>query len=572
MTRIYFLFLLFVCTSVHVSLFSQNNAKIDSLVSDLKNAREPEKKIADLVSLAKLLKDRSPEQAIKYAQEASLIAVTKKQKARAYIALAGLYVMQGEHKDALEYSIKANDLAVELDNDTILAKSYQIFAQIFQEVGDYTKSSDFYFKSLTLFEKLKSKQDIAYVLNGIGIIFQVQEKYRDALGYFNKSMGIMQEIGHTSGISMSLNNLAICYRGLGKRDSVEFYYRKALALNIKLGQKLWEGINYNNLAYNFLEDSKFDSCFSNLNKSIDVFNKIKNYRYQGMVYKQMSIYYEKTGNEALRVKYAHMALELAKKYSNLKEEIDLAEIFQDIYKSKGDFENAFYYSTLYNQIKDSLNQDESLLNLSRLEIKYVIEKREQELKANERQRNFIIIIIGIFLVLVVLFTYMLYARQKLKVKNNILEQQKLEYEVELKGKELVMNVMNLSKTNEILDGIKEKLSTITVMKEKQEIMESLHSLSRELEHTAERKILDEFEKRFVQVHGNFYDRLLKLYPDISPNEMKLCGFLRLNMSSKEISKLTGQQVRTIEIERHRLRKKLGLSHTQVNLISFLAKI
>jgi len=382
----------------------------------------------------------------------------------------------------------------------------------------------------------------------------------------------MQEIGHTSGISMSLNNLAVCYRGLGKRDSVEFYYRKALALNIKLGQKVWEGINYNNLAYNFLVDSKFDSCFSNLNKSIDVFTEIKNNRYLGIVYKQMSIYYEKTGNEALRVKYAQMALELAKKYSNLKEELDLAEIFQNIYKSKGDFENAFYYSTLYNQIKDSLNQDESLLNLSRLEIKYEIEKREQELKANERQRNFIIIIIGIFLVLVVLFTYMLYARQKLKVKNNILEQQKLEHEVELKGKELVMNVMNLSKTNEILDGIKEKLSTITVMKEKQEIMESLHSLSRELEHTAERKILDEFEKRFVQVHGNFYDRLLKLYPDISPNEMKLCGFLRLNMSSKEISKLTGQQVRTIEIERHRLRKKLGLSHTQVNLISFLAKI
>ncbi len=65
---------------------------------------------------------------------------------------------------------------------------------------------------------------------------------------------------------------------------------------------------------------------------------------------------------------------------------------------------------------------------------------------------------------------------------------------------------------------------------------------------------------------------MERFPNLSPSEQRLCAFLRLNMSSKEISELTGQSLNALETARYRLRKKLGISNSQVNLITFLSRI
>jgi DNA-binding CsgD family transcriptional regulator len=62
------------------------------------------------------------------------------------------------------------------------------------------------------------------------------------------------------------------------------------------------------------------------------------------------------------------------------------------------------------------------------------------------------------------------------------------------------------------------------------------------------------------------------YPDLTQSELKLCAFLRLNMSTKEISELTGQRILTIDHARYRLRKKLGISNSEINLVTFLSQI
>jgi DNA-binding CsgD family transcriptional regulator len=66
--------------------------------------------------------------------------------------------------------------------------------------------------------------------------------------------------------------------------------------------------------------------------------------------------------------------------------------------------------------------------------------------------------------------------------------------------------------------------------------------------------------------------LQQQFPDLSPNERRLCAFLRLNMSSKEISTITGQSIHSIQVARTRLRKKLQLTHSEQGLIEFLAAL
>ena len=62
--------------------------------------------------------------------------------------------------------------------------------------------------------------------------------------------------------------------------------------------------------------------------------------------------------------------------------------------------------------------------------------------------------------------------------------------------------------------------------------------------------------------------LLRKYPNLSLTELKLCALLVLNISSKEIGELTSRSVRTIELTRYNIRKKMNLS-TDENLVKHL---
>jgi len=81
----------------------------------------------------------------------------------------------------------------------------------------------------------------------------------------------------------------------------------------------------------------------------------------------------------------------------------------------------------------------------------------------------------------------------------------------------------------------------------------------------------EFELRFEEEHSKFRETLTSIHSDLTPNEIKLCTFLRLDMSSKEISEITQQSVRALETARSRMRKKLGMKRSD-NLVQYLCDI
>jgi len=78
--------------------------------------------------------------------------------------------------------------------------------------------------------------------------------------------------------------------------------------------------------------------------------------------------------------------------------------------------------------------------------------------------------------------------------------------------------------------------------------------------------------RFQNVHQEFYQNLQNKFPDLSPSEIKHAAFLRLNMTTKEIAAITSQSAKSLETARYRLRKKLGITNQEVNLVNFLLNI
>ena len=82
---------------------------------------------------------------------------------------------------------------------------------------------------------------------------------------------------------------------------------------------------------------------------------------------------------------------------------------------------------------------------------------------------------------------------------------------------------------------------------------------------------DKFEYHFDQVHSNYLKKLLDNDIKLSPREIKLAAFLRMNMSSKEISAMLNITLRGVELARYRLRKKLKLERDQ-NLVEYLIEL
>jgi DNA-binding CsgD family transcriptional regulator len=177
---------------------------------------------------------------------------------------------------------------------------------------------------------------------------------------------------------------------------------------------------------------------------------------------------------------------------------------------------------------------------------------------------------GVFFALVILI--LLIKHFRLKAKKLQLEKTGFERELEFKNKELVLNVMSLMQRNELLADLSQKLINIDESATTPESKETIKKVAQELQKSQDKEIWKEFSHRFKEVHGDFYDKLLQKYPDLTPNELKLCAFLRLNMSSKDIAELTGQRVNSLETARYRLRQKLGIANSDVNLVTFLSSI
>jgi len=135
---------------------------------------------------------------------------------------------------------------------------------------------------------------------------------------------------------------------------------------------------------------------------------------------------------------------------------------------------------------------------------------------------------------------------------------------------LTTNVMYLLKKNELITNISEKLirSKLDFKKENQMIVQEIIN---ELKSSQDSDTWAEFEAHFTQVHTDFYKRLNETFPNLSANEKKLCAFLRLNMSTKDIAAITYQSINSITVARSRLRKKLNIEGEDVNLINFLSQ-
>lgn len=203
--------------------------------------------------------------------------------------------------------------------------------------------------------------------------------------------------------------------------------------------------------------------------------------------------------------------------------------------------------------------------------------------------NFALVLYMVLLAYIFLYINKLYKnyyqkqREKLIEENNLLleikelenEQQlmkirneQLSQDVDAKNKELAVSTMSLIKKDELLSVIKEDLKKSSDENSSRSIKSVISTITRNI---SEEDTWNVFKEAFDNADKDFLKKVKAAHPSLTPNDLRLCAYLRLNLSSKEIAPLLNISVRSVEIKRYRLRKKMDLSHEQ-GLVEYILSI
>jgi ligand-binding sensor domain-containing protein/DNA-binding CsgD family transcriptional regulator len=153
-----------------------------------------------------------------------------------------------------------------------------------------------------------------------------------------------------------------------------------------------------------------------------------------------------------------------------------------------------------------------------------------------------------------------------------IQTEKLHAELNSKTRELANSAMSLVYKNELLQNLSHEMTKLKDDKGKKLADDHLRKIQKVIdEGMNDERDWNVFETSFNEAHGSFFKKLKASHPDLVPNDLKLCAYLHMNMSSKEMASLLNISLRGVEIRRYRLRKKLNIPHDK-NLAEFFMEL
>jgi DNA-binding CsgD family transcriptional regulator len=536
MTRLFSFFFLILSCSIH----SQSSTK--ELIDSLNTINDHQKKVELCREIALRLQKTDWDRAIKYIELAEAEAKKTKDSeltlAQVYITTGKMYNSKDVVDIALKYYLKAYDIYKNNGNVEEVAKLENNLAIIYA-VGNNKEKALQYF--LNVYRYQQSKNDsvkLIKILNNIGTLY-LKKNLDSSLYYYKKAYLINKTIKNNDLKVNVCTNLARAYALKKDNTNADFYFNEAFSLVNKGVNNIVESFVYESFSEYNLKEKKYDAVIVNAKKALELC-KENEYSYSGL---------------------------------------NLNKILYQVYVSKSDYKNAVYYFQKYNAINDSINVEEKAVNIERIKLEQDYKVRTQIKSLIEQKQRFKYYVVGLILVVGILILIILLIKYRNRNIKNQLEKEKLNTKMQALNQSLeaqkqvligkaMAEIHRTDSINEILNDLKQiKLKTVN-----KEMQQAIDIVLKRLEKNLNTDIWKEFEISFEQVHKSFFDKLTIDYPSLTPKDRRLCALLYLDLTTKEISQITGQSFKAIENSRTRLRKKFDLTNEKVNLSTYLNTI
>jgi len=384
----------------YTSFAINSKHKIDSLLKLLKTDKEDTNKVKHLTSLCWHFRVIGKMDTALWLGNEALILAGKtgflKGKASAYTMLGVVYWNQGFYPKALENYYNALKIYEETANETGIGIITGNIGIVYYNQGDYPRALENYFKALKIKEKSGNKIGVELLYEDIGTVYEARMNYSLALDYLLKALKIGEELKNSSGIARAANGIGNVYYHQNNYNKALDYFLKGAEVSEKTGDKTIIAANSGDIGKVLLKQKKYKEA--------------ERYFLQGLVIAEE----------------IHL-LESVKEF-NLRLSI--------LYEETGQFQKSYNRYKKYTLEKDSLFNLEKNKEMTRFEMNYEFEKKENAVRAEqerkdavakeEKQKQQIITyaIAGI-LFLAIVFSLFLFNRFKVTQKQKkVIEEQK----------------------------------------------------------------------------------------------------------------------------------------------------
>jgi tetratricopeptide (TPR) repeat protein/DNA-binding CsgD family transcriptional regulator len=503
----------------------------------------------------------------------------------------------------------------------VLARLYTVLGIAHEKAGLSDSALRCYNKAFVIYQASKNHQGISNSYLNIGCLFSRLKKYDEASSYLQKALNESVTHDVQSNLGSIYNNLGVVCDIRGRKKEALNYYSKALKIQDDQGNRAGMATIYHNMGMIHNDLGEYTLALSSIQKSLNLKLEAGNREGTANAYSLMSEVLINLNRISEAEEYSLKALRMATEGRYLIVEAGARKQLAGIYYTQKRFAESSIEWEKALIINDSLYNQSVSQKLSDMQSHYELKHKEQEnqilkqqislqLARETQQRNYFrflmfgIIAISIVLILLfVLFRMKVLSMRRAKelhdkeyrlkelelaAKENdyrLLEMEKereaakkallvqqyeaeqeirnlemknLNTSIELKNKELTTLSANFISKNELLGLIKRSLINLRrYFKEgtPDDLNEMISLVNSNLDHDLNWK---KFKISFDQTHTGFLDNLIKIVPDLSLTEQKLCAYLFIGLSSTEIASVMNISLAAVNKSRQRMRKRLGL--------------
>ena len=506
----------------------------------------------------------------------SLNTINNHQKKVELCRKIALRLQKTEWDRAIKYIELAETEAKNTDKPALtLAYVYVTTGEMYASKDVFDIALQYYLKAHEIYKKQENAEEASKLENNLAIIYSVRKNKEMALQYFRNVYRYQKTKNDPVKLVKILNNIGTIY--LDKNlDSSLYYYHKAYLVNKTITDNVLKIYVCTNLARTY--DLKKDTIKAGhyFNEAFSLLNTGASNALQVFVYESFAAYKLKEKQYESVIVNAKKALELGKENEYSFSNLNLNKILYQVYIDKQDYKSAVHYFQKYNAINDSIHVEEKTVNIEKIKLEEDYKARSQIKELTEQKKLFKYFAVGLILIVGILILIILLIKYRSNIIKSELEKKKLKTKMQglnesLKAKNMVLvgkamaEIHRTDNINEILTDLK-KIKLKTINKETQQ---AIDIVLKRLEKNLNTDIWKEFEISFEQVHKSFFDKLKNEYPSLTPRDRRLCALLYLDLTTKEISQITGQSFKAIENARTRLRKKFDLTNEKVNLSTHL---
>jgi tetratricopeptide (TPR) repeat protein len=379
-------------------------------------------------------------------------------------------------------------------------------------------------------------------------------------------------------------NLGEVYTIISDFGQAGNYFEMAISLAEKIGDRVRLAGCLKNYGRLYEKQGAFEDANKNYLKALFLATEFNNRKEMADINLALATNAINRGKVTEAGTFSLTGLQISNEIGAKNEKKQALKILSDVYLSKGDSSKAFVFFKAYSEIKDTLATISQLETIEKIETRHQLKEKENEnllLKAESETRlqklkrnKTLAFALAFGLVLLSAIVFLLYKRMQVsrvlfqqKEEINRSKVQELNSEIDFKNRELTSKALHLVQKDEMIGNISERLHGISG--DNGNANREIKSIIWEMKSDIQKNNWNEFEHHFLKVHPDFYHKLHERFPTLTANEKKICAFLKLNLKTKEISSITGQSVKSIEVARTRLRSRFNLA-TDENLNAFIS--